>query len=436
MVAATSTEAPPVAKLNGPVGFFSLPDRAVQHVLSKDFYFNVMCIGETGIGKTTLMSTLFNRELPLKPNNHFEQSVSIQEHQEVVTEANVRMHLKVIDTCGYGDQLSTETSGTEIKHDGDVLVKYVEDQMEKYLEEELRIKRNLSFFPDPRVHLCLYFITTNGHGLKPLDILTMKKLSDKVNLVPIIAKADTITKPELEVFKKKIREELCDNGIVPYLFPLDDESNEELVSDNTEANKTVPFAVVGSHEKLKGHRVRVYPWGTVNVENEEHCDFKLFRQSVINRNLCDLCVSTSEVHYEAFRKRRLPKMGYVASTDANLSFTETIERERARVTSDLQRREDEMRATFIRRVKDKENELQIAEQSLTNKYNKLKGELEIKKLELEEERSKLDTAKCEFEKAQEERRRMLEEQAAAAALSSSTSQQQSSTATLGRSKKK
>ena len=42
------------------------------------------------------------------------------------------------------------------------------------------------------------------------------------------------------------------------------------------------------------------------------------------------------------------------------------------MTSDLQRREDEMRATFIRRVKDKENELQIAEQSLTNKYNKLK----------------------------------------------------------------
>ena len=62
------------------------------------------------------------------------------------------------------------------------------------------------------------------------------------------------------------------------------------------------------------------------------------------------------------------------------------------------------------------------------------GELEIKKLELEEERSKLDTAKIEFEKAQEERRRLLEEQAAAAALSSSTSQQ--ATATLGRSKKK
>ena len=61
------------------------------------------------------------------------------------------------------------------------------------------------------------------------------------------------------------------------------------------------------------------------VENEEHCDFKLFRHSVINRNLYDLCVSTSHVHYEAFRKRKLPKMGYVASTDANLSLVETNE---------------------------------------------------------------------------------------------------------------
>ena len=110
----------------------------------------------------------------------------------------------------------------------------------------------------------------------------------------------------------------------------------------------------------------------VSVENRDHCDFKLLRQSVICANLDDLCVTTNEVHYEAFRKRKLPKMGYVSSTDSNLSFTETLERERARVTAELQRREDEMRATFIRRVKDKESELQVAEQALNNKYNKLK----------------------------------------------------------------
>ena len=55
-----------------------------------------------------------------------------------------------------------------------------------------------------------------------------------------------------------------ENGIIPYEFPLDDVSNEELVTENKEANENVPFAVVGSTEKMNGKRVRVYPWGTVN----------------------------------------------------------------------------------------------------------------------------------------------------------------------------
>lgn len=84
-------------------------------------------------------------------------------------------------------------------------MKYVEDQFEKYLEEELRIKRHLKAFPDPRVHLCLYFINPTGHGLRPLDIITMKKLCDKVNLLPVIAKADTVTKPDLQKFKEKVK---------------------------------------------------------------------------------------------------------------------------------------------------------------------------------------------------------------------------------------
>jgi septin 6/8/11 len=317
----------------------------------------------------------------------------------------VRLHLKIIDTCGYGDQLNTESSS-------DILVKYVEDQFEKYLEEELRIKRNLKDFPDPRVHLCLYFINPTGHGLRPLDVITMKKLHDKVNLLPIIAKADTVTKSDLESFKQKILRDMKENGIEYYEFPMDDISNEELVAENAEANQKLPFAVVGSNEKINGSRVRVYPWGTVNVENSDHCDFTLLRQSVILRNLDDIVVSARNKHYENFRKRRLPKMGYSSNSDSNISFYESLERERARVTSDLHRREEDMRATFIRRVKDKETELTTAESQLTAKYNKLKGELEIKKLELEDERHKLDVQKVEFEQAQEAKRRRAMEDAA------------------------
>lgn len=40
-----------------------------------------------------------------------------------------------------------------------------------------------------------------GHGLKSLDLVCMKKLDTKVNIIPIIAKADTISKTELQRFK-------------------------------------------------------------------------------------------------------------------------------------------------------------------------------------------------------------------------------------------
>ena len=41
-------------------------------------------------------------------------------------------------------------------------------------------------------------------SLKSLDLVTMKKLDSKVNIIPVIAKADTITKNELHKFKIKV----------------------------------------------------------------------------------------------------------------------------------------------------------------------------------------------------------------------------------------
>jgi hypothetical protein len=37
--------------------------------------------------------------------------------------------------------------------------------------------------------------------LKSIDLVCMKKLDTKVNIIPIIAKADTISKSELQKFK-------------------------------------------------------------------------------------------------------------------------------------------------------------------------------------------------------------------------------------------
>lgn len=164
-----------------------------------------------------------------------------------------------MDTVGYGDQINKEDSFKAI-------VDYIDAQFENYLQEELKIKRSLSSYHDNRTHVCLYFICPTGHGLKSIDLVCMKKLDQKVNIIPVIAKADTISKTELAKFKAKIIAELQNNNVQIYEFPVDDESVAEV---NGNMNSHLPFAVVGSTDFVrvgnKMMRARQYPWGTVQV---------------------------------------------------------------------------------------------------------------------------------------------------------------------------
>jgi septin 7 len=90
---------------------------------------------------------------------------------------------------------------------------YVEARYEEYLNHESRVTRqspsatpvNPATTVDGRVHCCLYFIAPSGHGLKPLDVEFMQRLHDRVNIVPVLAKADTMTPEECVAFKKQVR---------------------------------------------------------------------------------------------------------------------------------------------------------------------------------------------------------------------------------------
>ena len=72
--------------------------------------------------------------------------------------------------------------------------------------------------PDSRVHACLYFIAPSGHGLKRVDVEFMRRLHKKVNIIPIIGKADACTKEELVLFKQNIREQLSEFDLSVYQF--------------------------------------------------------------------------------------------------------------------------------------------------------------------------------------------------------------------------
>lgn len=227
----------------------------------------------------------------------------------------------------------------------------------------------------------------------------MKKLDKKVNIIPIIAKADTISKAELQKFKSKIMEEIKNNGVEIYHFPTDDESVSEI---NTQMNTHVPFAVVGSTEMVrcgnKNVRARQYPWGIVQVENENHCDFVKLREMLIRTNMEDMREKTHTRHYELYRQMRLEQMGFTDVDGENkpVSFQQTFEAKRSTHLAELQSKEDEVRQMFVVRVKEKEAELKEAEKDLHAKFDKLKKDHTDEKRKLEDARKKLEDEFVEF----------------------------------------
>ena len=163
----------------------------------------------------------------------------------------------------------------------------------RYLETERRCLE----IPDTRVHVLLYFISPHGRGLKPLDVEVMKKLASKVNLVPVIAKADTLTKAETNNLKAMAMKVLGAEDIGIYLPEVQGQEMAAL-------GRSLPFAVCGANalEESEGVRVRVrqYPWGNVEVENPDHSDFGQLMQFLGN-NVQDLKEVTN-LYYETFRQ--------------------------------------------------------------------------------------------------------------------------------------
>lgn len=381
-------------KLGGDVGFKSLPDQLVNKSLQNGFCFNILSIGETGIGKSTLCDSLFNTNFEAVAETHHEQEVRLKAHSYELQETNVNLRLTLVDTVGYGDQINKEDSFKSI-------VEYIDQQFEAYLQEELKIQRNINSYHDSRIHVCLYFITPSGHGLKSIDLVCMKKLDSKVNIIPIIAKADTINKTELTKFKAKIMTELKNNGVSIYQFPTEDETVADI---NREMNNMLPFAVVGSNEFVKvgtkNVRARQYPWGVVQVENENHCDFKHLREMLIRTNMEDLREQTQIKHYELYRKDRLQQMGFT-ETDSNggtSSFAETYTLRRESHLKSLQGREEEMRQKFVLRVKEKEAELKESERELHSRFDKMKANVAEERKLVDEQRRALDEEIAEFQR--------------------------------------
>ncbi|KAG7321560.1 hypothetical protein KOW79_014418 [Hemibagrus wyckioides] len=293
----------------GYVGFANLPNQVHRKSVKKGFEFTLMVVGESGLGKSTLINSLFLTDLypeRIIPGaaEKIERTVQIEASTVEIEERGVKLRLTVVDTPGYGDAINSQDCFNTI-------IAYIDDQFERYLHDESGLNRR--HIVDNRVHCCFYFISPLGHGLKPLDVQFMKAIHNKVNVIPVIAKADTLTLKERERLKRRILDEIDEHGIKIYHLPDAESDEDEEFKEQTRILKTsIPFAVVGSNQQIeaKGKKVRgrLYPWGVVEVENPEHNDFLKLRTMLIT-HMQDLQEVTQDLHYENFRSERLKRVG-------------------------------------------------------------------------------------------------------------------------------
>ncbi|KAJ1976488.1 cell division control protein [Dimargaris xerosporica] len=287
--------------LNGYVGFDTITQQIQRKFLKRGFNFNIMLVGQTGLGKSTMVNTIFSAHLIDSKGRKSatetpRQTVEITPVSHLVEENNVKMRLTIIDTPGYGDQVNNDCCWEPI-------IKYITDQHQTYLQRETSPTRE-RFIPDTRVHCCLFFISPSGHSLKPLDIEVLRHLTQVANVVPVIAKADSLTPEERTAFKRRIKDELNYHkiNVYPYHSEEDDEADRSLLHSIKELT---PFSVVGSEDtfNVNGQTVRGrrHRWGIINVEDETHCDFVYLRNFLTRTHLSDLLETTAHIHYETYR---------------------------------------------------------------------------------------------------------------------------------------
>jgi cell division control protein 12 len=129
------------------------------------------------------------------------------------------------------------------------------------------------------------------------------------SLIPIIAKADTLTQSDLFTFKQRIRDAIDAQNICIYLPPVeaDDEASAEYACILAEA---IPFSIIGSTEDVQTSDGRVvkgreYLWGVAEVESKNHRDFRKLRSLLIRTFMLDLISTTEESHCENYRQQQM-----------------------------------------------------------------------------------------------------------------------------------
>lgn len=264
---------------------------------------------------------------------------------------------------------------------------FVESKFEETFTEEMKVVRSPGV-QDTHIHAAFLVLDpsrldrniasarawasngyTNGSHVPPtralsgldedLDLQVMRTLQGKTTVIPVIAKADTITTKHMNVLKKTVWDSIKKANLDP-LEPLGlDEDSSDLTSAieeeseedddgldsarrdiktpnadeivqpvspsaspnskrlstqsirrHKEENKEeelpfLPLSIISPDLYEPGVVGRQFPWGFADPYNEQHCDFQRLKEAVFSDWRAELREASREQWYEGWRTNRL-----------------------------------------------------------------------------------------------------------------------------------
>lgn len=276
-------------------------------------YYNLILLGDSGLGKSSFLRAFFALKLNKLTNQPRTKRISllkpttdIEHHRTVYIGEGLDLHFDVIDTPGYGAAPSFANWLSSISS-------FIADQAKEYAIAKESIPKSQRV--DSRIHLCLYFL--EGPRVKENDLKTLFCLQKYVNIIPVISRSDSYTEGELLQAKLLVVETCAQAGI--HLFDcLSAAPNKAKEMNEAPLGPCPPFALMSHCQPIRrpdGRETygREYHWGFCDIQNATHSDFALLSKLLIGHFMLPSMKATKaltrpveikEVRQESGLKRR------------------------------------------------------------------------------------------------------------------------------------
>eukprot|EP00240_Pyramimonas_obovata_P001195 CAMPEP_0118950664 /NCGR_PEP_ID=MMETSP1169-20130426/51790_1 /TAXON_ID=36882 /ORGANISM="Pyramimonas obovata, Strain CCMP722" /LENGTH=464 /DNA_ID=CAMNT_0006897553 /DNA_START=236 /DNA_END=1627 /DNA_ORIENTATION=+ len=274
-------------------------------------YFKVLVAGEVGIGKTTLAATLANT---LQGKCYIPDTVEFDESQRFVLTFPSGARPRTV-ICTMVDTPASTGNDRNLQSDLDRIKNYVETCIERYwntLEPDRLVAGVGTLHPgsasangllpellgdvDNRVDLVLYLLPPRR--LSVSDREALQQFSELASVIPVVARADTLTPAERTTCRERLCQDLAQVGL-PLVEPCLQGPNGFLAAHTCD----LPL-IVGSGQQLEGGQpIRHYPWGSFKATLPEQSDLELLRALVFAEPTVLTLKHQTEMRFASYRRR-------------------------------------------------------------------------------------------------------------------------------------